>query len=546
MNNSNVSNRETAVNADYYAAYQRPLFSISKGDTAFAVCAVVISVLLAVFGIFGGFALGYLIASVLMFILIFVYTAKKHGTNLFSIVCGALSVAGLSVFITTENGTIQFFAVIICFLSAIFCFDANANGKRRGNRDTVLVIADTIASVGNIDISVKSLFSSNDGGKKTIGKVLIGIVCAIPVLIVVIPLLISSDEAFKGMMSGIFSNTFTTLFKIAFGVAISVFVISYGLSLKNGSKKELNPSEFKGIENIYLISFLSAISACYVLYLFSQLAYFFSAFKGFLPEEFTLADYARKGFFEMCAIAIINLVIVFISFLLAKKLNGKVSVAIKAITTFIASFTLVIITTAISKMALYIDGYGMTVLRIGTSAFMILLAIVFISVILRIYLSKINVVKTTLITAGIIVILLGTLNINAVCAKYNYQSFKSGKLENIDVQAIYELDDEGVPYLTKLACVKDKEVALSAQRYLRDCYWYDYFDNMENAESFTAEQLKQNRKNDGFEHYSIPKQKAYQELYKFIQKNPDFDKMCYNYFITENEAQSGIDYQEFW
>ena len=176
-------------------------------------------------------------------------------------------------------------------------------------------------------------------------------------------------------------------------------------------------------------------------------------------NEITYAEYARKGFFEMCVIAVINLGIVFLSMLLAQKQNGKACHSIKAITTFIAVFTLIIITTAISKMVLYIDAYGMTVLRITTSAFMLFLAIVFIAVILRVYLNKINIVKTALLAAGCVVLILGTMNVNAVCAEYNYKAYNAKKLDSIDIKALYELGDEGIPYIVKIACSKNKDNA---------------------------------------------------------------------------------------
>ena len=269
------------------------------------------------------------------------------------------------------------------------------------------------------------------------------------------------------------------------------------------------------------------------MYLFSQLAYFFSAFKGFLPDiDATYAQYARKGFFEMCAVALINLCLIFLSLLLAKKENGKVCNGLRILLTFISIFTLIIIATAISKMVLYIETYGMTVIRLTTSAFMLFLAIVFISTILRIYIIKINVIKTALISACLIILTLGIANVNAICAKYNYDAFKSNKLKTIDIEAIYNLGDEGIPYILKLGASKDEDVALKAQQYLAKAYVYDYFNNMENAEDFTIEDLKLNEKNKGFSHLSIPRYKAYNQLYTFIDKNPWFASIC-NVYANE-------------
>lgn len=509
----------------------KPLFDIKKGDTAFAVCALCVCIFTAVSGIFGGFALGYLISVVLMTLMFGIYFAKSGKADVLSVICGLLGLANSAVFVCTTNGSVRFFGVVVSFLLGLVCFDGFTNGAQKGNRQTLGVLYSAASTMGNIGVSLKSLFSNSNGEKKTIGKVIIGLLCAIPVLAVIIPLLISSDDAFRGMMSDIFGNAFANFFKAIFGAIISMFVISYGFSLKAGRVARVKEGKFAGLESVFIISFLSAIAACYLLYLFSQLAYFFSAFKGFLPDgDITYSSYARKGFFEMCVIAVINLCLVFLSLILAKKKNGKVCHGIKAIATFIAAFTLIIIATAISKMVLYINAYGMTVLRISTSAFMIFLAVTFIAVILRIYINKINIVKTALITAGCIVLILGTVNVNAVCAKYNYQAYKSGTLKTIDVKALYELGDEGIPYIVRIACSKDKDAAQDALGCLAEAYLYDYFDDMQYALDFTTEDLKQNQKGKGFEHFSIPKSYAYDELYKFIESNPDFASTCYTYF----------------
>jgi len=509
------------------APKKKPLFPLEKRDAAFGICAVVFSIFTAVFGIFGGFAFGYLISCVLMSGLLAVYFAKRINVTVFPALCGVLSLANTSVFICTSNGSVRFFSAAVSILLSLVCFHGLLNGNPKGNRETLGVFYTAGATALNVDIVIRSLFESGDGKKKIVGKVLIGLVCAVPALFVIVPLLISSDDAFRGMMDNIVSSSAGNLSKALFGLILSVFVISYAFSLQKGRKEQAKPVKIRDIENVYIISFLSAISVCYLLYLFSQLAYFFSAFSGFLPDgQITYAEYARKGFFEMCVIAVINLVIVFLALLIAKKKDGKVCNPIKTLTTFVAIFTCIIISTAISKMALYIGVYGMTVLRLTTSAFMIFLAVIFISVILRIFLTKINIVKIALIAAGGILLVLGTVNVNAVCAKYNYENYVSGQLDSIDVNALYELGDEGIPYLVKLAGEEKSSVSANAKNYLAEAFVYDYFDGVEKSSDLTVSSLINKEKEKGFESFSIPKMIAYNSLYTFLEENPDFPEEC--------------------
>ncbi len=515
-----------------YAAsirFEKALFPLGKGDIAFALCAVAVCVFTCICGLFGGMALGYLLSVVAFLVLFWCYFAKSGRVTPLSVVAALLVLGMGAVFLCTTNGSVRFFAGVLGFLLGLLGFDSLVRGKTIGNRQTLGGFYAAASSLDNLDIAVKSLFSNENGDKKAVGKVLIGLLCSLPVLAVVVPLLMSSDYAFRGLMDNLFSDALSTILKVAFGVMLAVPVTAYGFSLKYRRTATLKESRFTGIESVYLVSFLSVISLCYLLYLFSQLAYFFSAFRGFLPQgDITVSQYARKGFFEMCTIAVINLVLVLGTFLLAKKKEGKVSGAVKAVTTFIAGFTLVIIATAISKMVLYIDSFGMTVLRLTTSAFMVFLTVVFISVVLRIYLRRVNVVKTALFTAGLVVLVLGVGNVEAICARYNYEAYMHCQLETVDVQAMYELGDEGLPYVAKLTYCVDEAVSTPAKECLAEAYLYDYFEDMQTAEGITVEALRAREKNRGFTRFSLPRQAAYDTLYRYVQECPGFDQWCWS------------------
>ncbi len=501
----------------------KPLLPLGKGDTAFAVAAVAVCILWSSLGLFGGMALGYLLSVVAVMILMSLYLARGGRPTAFSVVCGVLALGLGAVFLCTSNGSVRFYSTIVSFLLGLCCFHSMTVGSVKGNRQTAGIFYTAAATTGNIGVAIKSLFSNEKGEKRAIGKALLGLACSLPVLVIILPLLISSDDAFRGMMDTLFSDGATLFIKCVFGVGMAFLVVAYGLSLKHRRTAALGESKFAGIEGVYILSFLSVISVIYVMYLFSQLAYFFSAFRGFLPEgDITVAQYARTGFFEMSVIALINLGLVIAAMLLAKKENGKVGHPIKAVCTFISLFTLLIIATALSKMVLYIDSFGMTELRLTTSAFMVFLAVVFVATILRIYLCPINVVKTALLTAGVLLLVLGVGNVNAFCARYNYEAWQSGALEEIDAEALYHLGPEGIPYLVKLAESPDLNASGSAQNYLSYAYELRYFEFEGNHPPRTVPLLKQAEENPAFSYYSIPREEAYRCLYQFYETHPDF------------------------
>lgn len=509
---------------------QKERFELSKKDYIFAVFSFLISVITSALGIWGGFRSGMTLSVILIISAVTVYFISKDvKIRFFPLVCGLLAVFVSLSFTLTTNGTIRFLSFIFCgVLSLIWFTNLIAEQKESGDLDLLRNIFAPIFALAlpDIPIAVVSLFQGGGEKKKKVGKALLGCLASLPLLMIIVPLLISSDEAFSGMAELLFGNLFLNLFKIIVGAVISLFVISYGFSLKKRELPEKMESGFKGAENTAVTAFLSVISVCYLSYLFSQLAYFFSAFKGFLPEnyEFTVSAYARRGFFEMSVIAGINFIVIFAVVLISKKKNGKSGKGIMALCTFIALFTLIIISTALSKMVLYIKSFGMTQLRIGTSGFMIALGFIFISLILRIYIPKIRVLRTAVISFGIILALFGSFNINSVIGEYNYSAYKNGMLETVDTKALYDLGAEGIPYLIKLSESKNYEISQSANGFIYEALCYGSYEYTidENNEGYKI--VLNDNKRTGLGSYSYPFMRAERLLKKYIKENGNIIK----------------------
>ena len=516
-----------------YSSCTKPIerFDIDIKDVAFAVIFVVGSIIMSAFGIFGGFRAGFTVAAIILSVSVTAYfKTKEIKTSVYPFVCFWLGL-GLTVsFSVTSNSSVRFWCFALLIILQLVWFTSLVI-KERAEGD-LGIIREIVSPIFNLVIpNLPNAIASLLAGRKnqTLGKILLGIIPAIPVLVVVIPLLMSSDEAFKGMILLVFENIALLVFELALGLIISVFLIAYCFSLKKKELPQIKESGFKGLENTMVISFLSVLSICYLSYLFSQLAYFFSAFSGFLPSgyKFSVSAYARRGFFEMSVIAAINFAIIFAVLLLSNKKNGKINLASRILCTFIGVFTLIIIATALSKMFLYIKSFGMTELRITTSVFMIFLAVVFITLMIRLYAPWVMVIKTGLIAAAITLIMLGTVNVNGVIAKYNYTAYKNGTLKDIDVSTIYELGDEGVPYLAALMNDKNDDVADLAK--LKISYSYeDYYEIKDNDDNQLVEMGEKKYKDIG--EFSFSRNRAYKALDSILEKDPQIVNYKNEYF----------------
>lgn len=504
----------------------RELFALDKRDTVFICLLTVSAVLLSAIGLFGGFMLGFTVSFVLTFMLSNLYLCKK-GVRLtpFAIASAILTVAVSCVFSVTTGGTIRFFGFVISMLSALAWGGTVTGNVGTGDLGVLSTIFSPLCHLAlpHIPTTVRSVFAGNGSKRNMIGKALIGIAASIPVLLVVVPLLIRSDKAFDGLAQLVQKDLLLLLAKIAVGGLIALPVASYCVALNKKKLPTPAPRTARGVDTTVLVSFLSVLSLCYLAYLFSQLAYFFSAFSGLLPPNYTLtlSAYARRGFFEMCIVAAINAVIIFTVLLLSRKKDAKPPVAIRVLCAFISVFTLVIIATALSKMVLYIMEFGMTVLRIGTGTFTVFLGVVFIAIILRLFIPRVEVLKTALLTAGLLIALLGIVNMNAVVARYNYTAYKNDALDTIDVYTIEDMGSEGVPYLAALVKDDDPDVAAIAQECLLRQYSNEEYYETEivYVESEMQYHIKA-KKHASLSRFNVARNTAYKVLDYYIDLLP--------------------------
>jgi hypothetical protein len=204
-----------------------------------------------------------------------------------------------------------------------------------------------------------------------------------------------------------------------------------------------------------IYSAVTSFNIIYLAFFAVQAAYLFSALNGHLPEAFTYAEYARRGFFELCAITGINLGILAVAHLTIKAYPGDKKRALRIQTVIISIFTILLIVTALSKMAMYIDVYGLTQWRVFTSWFMILLLFVFVIISIR-QIKKFNAARLIIIGFTLMFMVLSYGNADGLIAKYNISRYEAGTLATLDIEALSELSDAAAPYIYDLYLKTDE------------------------------------------------------------------------------------------
>lgn len=237
--------------------------------------------------------------------------------------------------------------------------------------------------------------SEGEGSReKSCRAVLLGVLLAVPVLIIILPLLSRADAGFERLAGNLVSYIQEHLLIVFLRMVLAVPVSFYLYGLVFGSisgrntdrirveKLQETGKKMRRIPDMTVCTVLAVVCVVYVLFIGIQGNYLFAAFLGKLPEAFTYAEYARRGFFELCQIGVWNLIILGCSEMFSRS-GRKNHRGLGFFTVLLSVLNLLLIAAAVSKMGMYISVYGLTVMRILPLTFMIWMAVVFLCVILR-------------------------------------------------------------------------------------------------------------------------------------------------------------------
>lgn len=385
-------------------------------------------------------------------------------------------------FVNTLSATFSF---LLLFYLAITISGAALFGKH-----FVMDILSSIAARPFMSFthSPRAAFGMFKDGKKTKNAlyILLGLLLAIPLSVVVFVLLIFSDSAFEDAMDGFFSSLPSFSFSMFWEI---VFAIPIGMYLFGALFSTAKPAhQYRDGEPIYRflpapIAYTAVTPICvfYLIYIITQLGYFTAAFSGEPPEGYSLSEFARRGFFELCVIAVINLcVIMLMQGLVKRGENDRRPMALRVYTIVISGFTLLLIASAVSKMILYIKKLGMTQLRVYTSWFMAVLAIAFVLIIIW----QIRELPFWRVMFAAFAVMMGVLcfgDIDGNIARYNVNAYLSGDISEFDVSAASALSISAVKPITELQKTLDTDCSLSRNisRYL-----IIVRDELENSDDF--------------------------------------------------------------
>lgn len=286
-------------------------------------------------------------------------------------------------------------------------------------------------------------------GNRRIKGFLLGVVLCVPLLVIVVLLLSDADSVFGGYFQNLISavqttNSATVLWAAIRFVAGTLMLCSLCCFMGLASAPEEKPETPSRAHAAMPATVLGALAAVYLLFAYVQFRYLF--FAAGAPAQ-GYAQYARSGFFQLVAVAFLTLMVV-----LPCVCRWPGSRAVRGLAGLVTLLTLVILVSAAWRMALYVQAFGLSILRVVTLWGMLALAIALSAALAKALRPRLKIAAPLLMIVAASWVLLNYANINARIAEYNVRAWEAQpESVRLDVTYLtYDLYPASAPVLKEL------------------------------------------------------------------------------------------------
>lgn len=291
---------------------------------------------------------------------------------------------------------------------------------------------------------------------KVIRQILLGLVISIPLLIIILALLISADAVFAQILEPIkelFANILSIKFwaSVYFRILVFVLVCIYFMAficniLKMDTEKKNVQSGIQiRMQNITVNTVLTVLNIVYLLFTIVQFTYLFT--KLGVDGDFNYAEYARRGFFQLMIVTIINFAIILLTNANKRETSKVVNIYTKIMNLFLIIFTAIMICSSFLRMYLYEQEFGYTFLRLMVFFILVTELILIVPTIAYVFTKKVKLLKSYVVIIAIMYALINFANVDKTIARKNVDKY----IADSKLSVIKERSKTDFNYLKKLS-----------------------------------------------------------------------------------------------
>jgi hypothetical protein len=164
--------------------------------------------------------------------------------------------------------------------------------------------------------------------------------------------------------------------------------------------------------------------------------------------DLTYAEYARRGFFELVTVSALVLPLLLLTDWLLRRVRPPEEWVFRALAGLLLLLLLMVMASALQRMRLYQREYGLTELRLYTTAFMLWLGIVFLWLTATVLRGRPERFTFGALVAGLLAVaVLHLLNPDALIARVN--TARAGEGKPVDTRYLARLSADAVPVLVE-------------------------------------------------------------------------------------------------
>ncbi|WTE36677.1 DUF4173 domain-containing protein [Streptomyces sp. NBC_01618] len=188
--------------------------------------------------------------------------------------------------------------------------------------------------------------------------------------------------------------------------------------------------------------------------------------------DLSYSQYARQGFWQLLWATLLTLLVIAIALRWAPRGRGSDRTLVRSVLGTLCLLTLVVVTSALRRMDLYVDAYGLTRLRISVAAVELWLGVVLVLIMVAGVFGARLLPRAVAASAAVAVLAFGLVSPDGLIAKQNVQRYRND--HSIDIDYLRDLSADAVPALDTLPEPLRSCALKDIQRSLRssDTPWY--------------------------------------------------------------------------
>lgn len=332
----------------------------------------------------------------------------------------------------------------------------------------ILMIFEPLNYIGDVIRAVLKEFNPKEkdeqiGEKKEKNNIFKAVCFTGTIALIVIGLLCSADNEFAKIFSTIFKDiNIFNVSELTGRIIIIIIAFFYFagffmnmLDKENGLKEFEKDEKAEKKESYTIRMMITVLNLVYLVFCFTQIKVLFT------EQNIKYSEFARKGFFQLMIVSLINIVMILKANNKNLKETEKQEKYKKTMCIVMVIFTLIIIISAFARMTLYQQNYGYTRLRILVDYTLITEIILLIPTIIYILKNKIDLIKTYFVIIITMYCLVNFINIDKIIMKNNFNRYK--ETGYIDLNYIMEMNNSDL--IEQLLELKDTEFKYSEKAY---------------------------------------------------------------------------------